>query len=137
MKIFLDSNIFLRFFTPEDAKTYQECGRLIKEIEVGSHQPYVSAIVVLECGYVLQKLYKFSSKQVEQAIETVLSMRNLTVIETTNTKRAFAFHKKTHVKLSDCLIARQVPAGVTLVTYDREFSKLPGLTVRTPKEIIG
>lgn len=136
MKIFLDSNIFLRFFTPEDANMYQECGSLIKEIESAMHQPYVSAIVILECGYVLKKLYKFSPKRVEEAIETILSMRNLTVIESTDTKRAFALHRKTHVKFSDCLITTQVPVRATLVTYDRDFAKLPGLIAHTPKEVI-
>lgn len=136
MRIFLDSNIFLRYFTPEHEVTYKECADVLKEIENGTHQPYISAIVVLECSYVLGKLYKFSVKEVADAINNMLSMRNLTVMDITDTRKAFNLHRSTRIKLGDCLIATQVPKGVVLVTYDRDFIKLPGLTVRTPKEIL-
>lgn len=137
MRIFLDSNIFLRYFVPEQTSMYEECESILRGIEDGIHQPYTSAIVVLECSYVLGKLYKFSSKLVVDAVQRMLSLRNLTIIEITDTRKAFAVHQATRMKLSDCLIATQVPKGVALVTYDRDFAKLPGLTVRTPKEISG
>ncbi len=137
MRVFLDSNVFLRYFVPEQKSMYDECEGVLRGIENGAYQPYISAIVALECSYVLGKVYKFSSKLVVEAIQTMLSLRNLTVVEITDTRKACTIHQTTRVKLSDCLIATQVPAGVTLVTYDREFAKIPGLTVRTPKEIVG
>lgn len=136
MKIFLDSNIFLRYFTPEDKNSYEECSKIFHAIEIGTHQPYTSAIVTLECSYVLKKLYTFSRNQVAGAIGTLLSMRNLTIVETTDTIRAFDLHQNTGIKFSDCLIATQVPKGVTLVTYDHDFAKLHGLIVQTPKEVL-
>ena len=136
MRIFLDSNIFLRYFVPEQTSMYDECESILRGIENGIHQPYTSAIVVLECSYVLGKLYKFSFKLVADAIGRMLSLRNLTIIEITDTRKAFAIHQATLMKLSDCLIATQVPKGVTLVTYDRDFIKLPGVTVKTPRDIV-
>ena len=137
MRVFLDSNVFLRYFVPEQKSMYDECEAVLRGIEDGTHQPYISAIVVLECSYVLGKLYKFSSKLVTEAIQTMLSLRNVTIVEITDMRKAFAAYQATRMKLSDCLIATQVPEGVTLVTYDRDFTKLSGLAVHTPKDIIG
>ncbi len=135
MRLFLDSNIFLRYFVPEQAGMYEECEALFKGVQDGVHQPYISPIVILECSYVLTKVYSFPLKRVAGAIRTMLSLRNLTVIELTDTRKSFTVHQATRTKLSDCLIATQVPQGVTLVTYDRDFAKLP-VKAKTPKEVL-
>lgn len=63
-------------------------------------------------------------------------MRQLTLIETTNTKTALGLLKKYRIKYGDCLIATQVPPKAILVTYDEDFAKIPGLKSQKPDEII-
>ena len=99
MKIFLDTNIFIRFFVPEDEETH--------------------AVV-----------------RSQDCLEKIVALRNMVIVDTSDSKKALAMRKKTGVKFTDCLIATQVPKGVILVTYDRDFAKLPRLTVRTPQEML-
>lgn len=133
-KIFLDSNIWLRFFAHDNTQ-FDSVQKLITAIENGQHLPYTSAIVLLEVAYVLKTAYKQPKGKVDEYLKAILLIRNMTVIDKTNTKKALEILEKTGIKFSDCLIASQIPNGAVLVTFDREFSKIKGFSTKTPAEI--
>lgn len=135
MKILLDTNIFIRFFIPEDEEMHAVVRSLISACAAGTYSPYTSSFVLLECSFVLHRIYGFPFDRVQDCLEKVIALRNMVIVDTSDSKKALAMWKKTGVKFTDCLIATQVPKGVVLVTYDRDFAKLPGLTVRTPQEV--
>lgn len=137
MRIFLDTNIFIRFFTHDDEKMFDECKRLFTHIDQGKVIPYTSNIVLIEIVFILSRLYKFSKKEVEKGLEKVVTLRNLTLIESTDTKEALKLFESANIKLSDCYIATQVPKGVTLVTYDSDFRKISSIKSAGPKDVIG
>lgn len=136
MKLLLDSNIWLRYLARDDEAAYQTCSKLFGYIQHGAIRPYISAIILLEIYWVLTSLYRVTKNSAQGDIEKISSTRRLTIIEKTHFREAFTLHKKTGVKLADCLIATQVGKGIILVTYDREFRKLPGLAVAEPEEVL-
>lgn len=136
MKVFLDANIFLRFYVKEDIVSHEECVGLISLCNLGSVRPYTSNIVISEVIYVLMKLYKFPKSEVLSAIDDLLNLRNLTVVEKTDTKRAITIFRKLNVKIGDCLIATQVPEGAALCTYDTDFARIAGLKIVAPREVL-
>lgn len=135
MKIFIDTNIFIRFFTHDLEEKIEECEKLFEFIRDGKIKPYISNIVVLELIFVLTRQYKFKEEIVLKAVDNLLKLRNIRIIELTKTKKALALFKKLNIKYTDCLIATQIPKGTVLVTYDKEFSKIPVLKSITPAEI--
>ncbi len=135
-KIFIDTSVFIRFLTQDDKEKFKKCSELFELVEEGRIRPYSSNIVILEIHYVLTRIYNFAKNQVIQDIENVLSLRNLTLIEKTKTKKALILYKKHSIKYADSLIYNQVPDGVTLITYDHEFSKLEPITNLTPANFI-
>jgi predicted nucleic acid-binding protein len=135
-KVFVDTNVFLRYFVPEDNNSFEKSKRLFEIIESGGIIPYTSCIVILEIIYVLMRSYKFSFKEISSKIPLILKLRNLIVLEKTNTKKALELYLKHNIKFGDCLIATQIPKGVILCTYDEEFKKIPGLISKKPQEII-
>lgn len=135
-KVFLDSNIFLRFFVPEADQSFQETLQLLSAIDQGLYLPYTSNIVFLECFYVLTSFYKFPKQKVRDALDEIAAIRNMTIVEKGDIREALILWRKTNVKFTDCLIATQVGNGITLATYDREFRKLPGLVVAEPGEVL-
>lgn len=136
MKVFFDTNVYLRYIIPENQTSFEESERLLKLSESGKITPYVSNIVISEIVFTLNRTYKFHRKKILAFIEQIISSRNLVLIETTNTPQALDFYNKYNVKYGDSLIATQVPNGVVLCTYDPEFSKIKSLTIKNPAQII-
>lgn len=136
MKLFLDTNIFIRFFVPEDEETHAVVRSLIDACAAGTHSSYTSSFVLLECSFVLNRIYGFPFNRVQDCLEKIVALRNMVIVDTSDSKKALGMWKKTRVKFTDCLIATQVPKGVALVTYDRDFAKLPGIIAKTPKDIV-
>jgi predicted nucleic acid-binding protein len=137
VKIFLDSNILVSYLTIRDSDQYQGVKELIDEIRIGKIIPYVSGIIFLEIYFVLVSVYKFNKTEVLDTINKLLKMRNLVIIEKTDTEEALKCCQKYKIKLSDCFIATQIPDNVKLCTFDRDFRKFPFLEIVTPNEIIG
>jgi len=134
-KLFIDTSVFIRFFTKDDQEKYDDCVKLLELIEKGTIRPYTSNIVLLEIFFVLTSLYKFEKLQVRKSLGIVLQMRNLTLIEKTNTPSALRHFDKYRIKYTDCLIVTQIPKGTRLITYDAEFSKIKSLHPLTPAEV--
>lgn len=134
MKVFIDSNIWLRFILADQKKAYLQCRSFLEMVELGKLKPYTSFLVLLEVYYVLTAIYKIKQKLVCQDLLTILSTRNLVLLETTFFKKALALHQKTAIKLADCLIASQIPLNAVLVTYDADFKKIKELSVKSPEE---
>ena len=109
MRLFLDSNIWLRFIMADDPKMFDTCAALFQSINRGEITPYSSSIVLLEVGYVLRSVYKIGKLDVISDLETVVTTQGLVLIEKTNFREALILHKQTGIKLADCLIATQIP----------------------------
>lgn len=136
-KLFLETSIFVRYFTADDENKFRDCVQLLEVIEKeGKVRPYISNIVILEILFVLTHVYNFSKKDVLDGIDKILNLRNITLIEKTDTKQALKLYKKYNIKYADCLIASQLLRGIKLVTYDEEFSKIKILSVLTPAEFV-
>jgi len=135
-KVFIDTSIFIRFFTKDIETKYQECEDFFRLIESGSIKPYTSNIVLMEIIFVLTRQYKFSGTKVGKALEKLLDIRNLTLIEKSDTPKALRLFEKYKIKYADCLISTQIPQKTILITYDSDFLKIKSLKTATPKEII-
>lgn len=135
MKIFIDTNVWLRFLLADVERQYQECLALFSKIEEGKFKPYTSTVVVLEINYVLTSLLKIKKTSVLKDIKTILKTRNLTLIEKTNFEKALKIYQKTNIKFTDCLIASQLPITTILCTFDQEFRKIKNLKVATPYDL--
>ena len=136
-KLFLDTNLFLRFFLKDDENQYQNVYNLFAQIEEGKFKPYASSIVFLELNYVARNIYKLSINEILDYIDAVKKMRGMTIIEKTDAEEATNLYGKYRIKLGDCFIATQLPKGAILVTYDEDFKKIKEIQSQTPEETLG
>lgn len=134
--LFLDTNIWLRLFTEDNPQQFIEVRQLFIYIESGKWRVYTSSIVLLEMHFLLTKHYKKSLPEAAVILEQVLQLQGLILLERTNFLQALTLQQIHRVRLADCLIATQLPEGVVLVTYDKEFRRLPNLRVRAPAEML-
>jgi len=135
-KLFLDTNVFLRFFLKDNEKQYQDVCKIFSKIEEGEFKPYTSAIVFLEFNYVARKIYKLSISETIGFIEAIRKMRGMTIIKKTDINKAINFYRRYKIKLGDCFIAAQVAKGTMLITYDQDFGKVKEIISKTPEAIL-
>ena len=131
-KVFIETSVFIRYFTKDDPKKFNDCIRLFDQVEQGKLIPYISNVVIMEIIFVLTGLYGFPKATVLSAIEDIFQMRNLVVVEKTDTRKALGIFKKYNIKYGDSLIATQLPATTLLLSYDSDFSKITSLNVAEP-----
>lgn len=135
-RFFLDTNVLLRYFLVDSAES-PACAQLIAMAEDGSLLVATSSMVLLEMQFVLQKLYGFAREEAAAILELVLSIRNLQLVETTDSRQALEWHKDLNIKYADCLIASQVPSKAVFVSYDQEFKTFKQLQQLQPEQVIG
>lgn len=136
-KVFIETSVFIRFLTADNTSKFNDCLKFFEKIEEGKIRPYTSNIVILEILFLLVKFYKFPKERVLEDIEKILSLRNITLIEKTETKKALSMLKTYNVKnYADCFIALQVPHNTALVSFDHDFTKFKLNKVLTPIDLI-
>lgn len=135
-KLFLDTNVILRFFLKDSKSQYQAVCKLFAEIEEGAFKPYTSSIVFLELNYVVRNIYKLPIEEVLEYIGAVKKMRGMTVIDKTDSDDAISLYKKYKIKLGDCFIASQLPKETMLLSYDADFKKIKEIRSQTPDEML-
>lgn len=135
MRIFLDTNFLLRYFLKDNQEQFEVCKDLILQIEEGEFKVYTSSIVFLEINYVLKSVYRLPFSDIIDILDSIFSLRRITIIDKTNIKMALQFYKKYKIKFSDCLIASQMPKNTILVSFDEELSKIKDIVVKKPQEI--
>lgn len=136
IKIFLDSNIFLRVFLKDNQKHYNQATQILTLVKEGNIQPYTSTIVFLEVNYVLRSFYKLSMVQTILYLNSIKSLRNITILETTDLEKSLEFYKTYKIKFSDCLIASQIRKDIILVSFDEELRKIKEVNSQTPAEFL-
>lgn len=136
MKIFLDTNIWIRYFVADNKLQHEACLQLIQLIEKGVFKPYTSTLVLLEINFVLTKLYNLKEKEVMSDLDSIIQTRNLVLLEKTNWKVAYMYYKKYGIKLADCLIASQISKDTVLCTFDKGLAKIREVLVQSPEQII-
>lgn len=133
-KIFLDTNLWVRFFTQDIEDQFRAVKKLLELIEEGNFRTYTSTIVLLELQFVLQKLYKLSFDGMIDIFGIIQKTRNITIIEKTSFDLALKFYQQYRINFPDCLIASQLPRNSILVTFDEDFNKISGIAVKKPQD---
>lgn len=135
-KLFLDTNIWLRYFLRDEEEQYQEVVALFSKIEEGSYRVYTSSVVLLELFFVLRKTYSFTHDDIDDVFMNIQQVRAITILETTDFTQALKWYRKYRVKLADCIIASTLSADTILVSYDKDFERIDDISVQQPHKLI-
>lgn len=136
MKIFIDTNLLLRYYLKDDTEQFKACQNLLFQIESGKFKVYTSSIIFLEVSYILKSVYKLPLSEIADILDSIFTIRGITVLEKTNTKLALQFYKKYKIKFTDCLIASQLSNSTVLISFDEELHKIRDIEVKRPQEIL-
>jgi len=135
-KLFVDTNIFLRFLTRDEPYKAERIFRLFKSAREGKIKLLTSDLVIAEVVWVLtsSELYNFSK---EEVIESFLPLILEDYIELPSKPlilRVFDLFTKKNIDFADCynaILARDLGTA-SILSYDKDFDKLDFITREEP-----
>jgi predicted nucleic-acid-binding protein len=101
----LDTNIVVRYLTPDDADQTAVAVRIIDSLSPDS-PGFLSLIVVVELVRVLEFSYRFKKNEIEQVLDTLLRSKELVIERAEIVAQAMRRFSTSRADFADCLIER-------------------------------
>lgn len=133
---FVDTNIFIRYFTRDDPDKAQACFDLFKRAGANEIALTTTEAVISEVVYVLssKKTYNLARPDIRARLYPLLSVKGLRLPQRKMILRALDLYAAYNVDFEDAIIAAQIERqGIDgLYSYDRGFDQVPGITRHEP-----
>lgn len=125
--VFVDTNIFLRFFTSDDTPQQKQAHALFKKAYEGELALVSGPPVLFELAWTLRRGYKLSRSAVIETLKVISGTTGLTLLDSPTTQKAIALAEQTGSEFADAYIAAS--ANLTdcddIATFNRkDFRKL-------------
>ncbi len=127
--IFVDTNVFLRFFIRDVESFYHKAKDLFEKAESGQVKLETSDMVIAEIVWVLESYYDFSRSEVKEVIETILETKNLKVANHSRVKEAIDLYSSGKMDFIDAYNIAYIKA--------KDFKKVATFDVKHFKNIEG
>lgn len=124
----LDTNVVIRYLAQDDVRQSAAATHLIEKGLSADRPGFVTLLTLAEIEWVLEECYGADRAQVAEAIEGLLSSRQIAVDRPEVAWRALRAWKTSSADLSDALIGQlALASGCTKVaTFDKAASRLEG-----------
>ncbi len=136
---YVDTNILLRFITGTPKEQALQAKRLFAAAEQGETRLIIDEIVVAEAVWVLTSFYKFSKERVSEVLIPILAAPGIEMFDKDGVLLALTLYAQQNVDFVDALLSVHMQrAGVPdLISYDRDFDRLPGVRRWSPDVWLG
>lgn len=134
MRKFLDTNIVLRYLLADHPIQSPKAKRFLEKIEKGEEKVVTTPLVIAEVVYVLESTGA-SRQKISKALLKIISLRGLQVTNKRSFPHAFSVYEKKNIDFVDAYNAVYAKEkGIReIVSFDKDFDKLPGLERIEPK----
>ncbi|MBE3115536.1 MAG: PIN domain-containing protein [Actinobacteria bacterium] len=124
--IFLDTNIFLRYFLKENESVFRRLEKLFSEIILGNIIGVANAMIIAEVVWVLSRSYKWNKEKICDNIEFILITPNIRFKDKAILVNAVNVYKEKNISFIDAYNYSFIRAnGVTeIYSFDRDFDEL-------------
>ena len=124
--IFIDTNIFLRYFEKEDESTYRKVETLFHKIVNGNIIGISTSLVIAEVIWVLKKFYNWDKEEICNNVELILKTPNIRFNQRSVIVKAINLYKDKNISFIDAYNYSFIRAnGVTeIYSFDRDFDEL-------------
>ncbi|HLB11371.1 MAG TPA: type II toxin-antitoxin system VapC family toxin [Dehalococcoidia bacterium] len=125
-RLFVDTNVFLRFLTRDDPAKAEDCRALFQRAEQGEVDLVINDMVVAELVWTLRSYYRLPKQEVVESVRDILGMRSLRIPRKALLLEALGLYESLNVDFIDAYNAfdsrRKGVDGVC--SYDEDFDRL-------------
>ncbi|QCT93785.1 type II toxin-antitoxin system VapC family toxin [Caminibacter mediatlanticus TB-2] len=120
----IDANYIIRLFTKTPDNQYQEAKELFEKIAKREIKAHISEGIVMECFFVLHKLYEYSKEDTADILIKIMSMKNIINDEKEIIITALELLKQHNIDFIDCLLcAKSKILSLEVKSFDKDIKK--------------
>jgi len=125
MKLFVDTNVFLRFFL-NDHKTQSPAARkMFNEAKKRKVNLVTNCLIIAEIIFTLDSVYKFPKREIIEKIQAVLLFDGLEILEKNILLQAISFYEKKNIDFIDAFVAAFVIKNkMGVCSFDHDYDKI-------------
>ena len=134
-KAFIDTSVILRLLVKDDECKIKSSLELIKNADERAGALYILPVAVLEIVWVLEKVYKYTRKNIRELVEAILNTPGIKAENEQVFRDALLTYETKNIKFADAVMGYWgLEKGFTTVyTYDeKDFKRIEGLKVKSP-----
>lgn len=126
---FLDTNILVRHFTQDNARHSPKASAFLREIALGNQRVRVADTVVFETVFLLERTYKHPKSAIRANALPLLTLPSIVLPGKERFRRVFDYYVDLNISFADAYhaVVMEDEGTVEIVTFDREFDRVPGL----------
>jgi predicted nucleic-acid-binding protein len=130
--VFVDTNVFLRFFVRDVEPFYIKASQLFEKAENGMAKLETSDLVIAEIVWVLESYYGFKKSEVREVINSILETKNLKVANGSIIKEAVSLYELENIDFIDAynIIYMKSKNHTRVATFDvKHFKTIEGIKI--------
>lgn len=131
-KVFVDTNVFLRFLTNDDPVKAKRVETLFRQAIKGQIQLITSLLVMAEIVWTLESFYHLTKTDIASKVETILNTPNLLCPQAEIIVMALDLYVQENIDFIDAFHAHDLQTqGLSqIATYDhKHFKRIPWLEI--------
>lgn len=123
---FVDSNIFLRFFTADDPEQQAKAREIFLKARSGELELFCGPPVFFEIAWVLNSRYKIPLGEILDKLEAILTIPNLYVLDGDYVQQAISLARMSNQSYPDAYIATVAQdRAIGVISFNKKhFTKL-------------
>lgn len=131
---FIDTNLFLRYFTRDDEEKAQKVLTLLKRVEESKEKIITSPLVIFEVIFTLESFYNVPKQGIRKLMLPILNLKGLKIQDKGTYKKALDLYVRENISFTDAFNAAfLLQKGIKeIYSYDEDFDKIEGINRVTP-----
>ncbi len=133
-KVFVDTNLFLRYLTKDDPGKYERCRAVFKKAVGGKVSLLTSEMVIAELIWTLLSYYRVPKAEVIEKVSIIISTPNLHVVDRTIIADALVLYSQKNIDFIDAYNAlfMKFHGLEKIYSYDEDFDAIEGIERKEP-----
>ncbi|NWG12046.1 MAG: PIN domain-containing protein [Acidobacteria bacterium] len=111
MRVFVDANVFLRYFTLDDAGQHERAAALFREASQGAVDLITGPPVLFEVAWTLQAAYGVPRREVLDVLYRILAFPGLALTDAPLAEQALRLARDSNRDFADAYIAASAEAA--------------------------
>ena len=131
---FLDTNILLRHFLQDVPSQSTRATALIRRIETDQVHVHISDLVIFETVFTLQRQYRQPKATIRDGVLAILDLPGILLPGKRRYHRIFDLYVDLNIAFADAyhVVLMEQLKLTEIVSYDREFDRVPGINRSEP-----